>query len=235
MRYLPAAILLVVSSSAFADLVTNGDFETPTAGNISNYAAGGEPVGFAWSVGSSGSVDHIGGYWAGYDGTFAGSFGNQSLDLSGNSPGSIEQQLSTVAAQSYDITFAMSGNSDAATTPKSLNLQVGSTSGASDVLATQTITWDPTVVFGAGNESNHTSSNMGWVLYTVRFTATGSTSFLQFIGLQTAGDNAAVGAVVDGISVNETPEPATFLLFGAGIAGLGLWRRSQRRSRALRS
>ena len=106
-----AAITLffgVFTSNANASYVTDGEFNTPYAGGgFTTYGTGGNFGG--WNV-VSGSVDLIGGYWQ------SATLGGGSVDLDGNSPGAINQ-LITTGAGSYVLNFSLSGNPDAGTGP----------------------------------------------------------------------------------------------------------------------
>ena len=79
--------LAVGGAAHAANLVTDGDFSSPSGGpTFTTYAAGSSFDG--WSV-TSGSVDLIGGYWQ------APTPGGGSVDLDGNAPGAISQSIAT--------------------------------------------------------------------------------------------------------------------------------------------
>lgn len=217
MRILPAAATLFLVTPAFADLVSNGSFENPTVSNTNNglydtLTPGSYPdvnnLLPGWSI-DSGDLDLIGTYWN-------AAVGSQSIDLSGFGAGQISQTLATQNGQQYRLTFYMSGNPDGGTANKQMTVTIGSSS--------QTVSYDTSVF----NPTTGTGGNMQWQLNTITFTATSTSTTLSFLSL----DSSAYGPVLDDVQVNEIPEPASLLLFGAGLGGLGLWRRAQKKRKA---
>ncbi len=55
---------------------------------------------------TSSGVDHIGSYWPGYNDTA------QSVDMNGTDAGLIWQEFDTIVGQEYEVSFALSRNSD---------------------------------------------------------------------------------------------------------------------------
>src|SRR3954471_2515586 len=104
--FLTAALSFGIATAANAQSVTNGSFEfgtDPGASFITLTAVDNSILG--WTV-DSGSIDYIGGYWPAQDGT-------RSIDLAGNSVGSISQLIGgTVAGQAYTVNFWASKNPD---------------------------------------------------------------------------------------------------------------------------
>ncbi len=80
------------------NLVFNGDFESPDAGHSFKTYRFGQTFG-GWTV-ESGTVDHVGLF-------FTAASGIQSVDLSGDRPGVIYQDLATAPGQSYLLQFAL--------------------------------------------------------------------------------------------------------------------------------
>jgi choice-of-anchor C domain-containing protein len=185
---------MAVSAQASTIIFSDGfNFVTPPPSYIT--VAGGGTIG-PWSVGGN-SVDWIGGYWQPAE-------DNGSIDMSGGGPGSLSTTLSTVAGQSYTLSFYIAGNPDGGNVIKSLQVAVGSLN--------QVFTFDTT---------GHSEASMGWVLASASFVAAGSDT-LTFTSL----DNNAYGAALDAVSVSSVPEPGTLMMLGSGILGLaGMWRR----------
>ena len=111
-----AALGLAGARPAAAQIVKDGSFETPASSPFETFGAGstlsnpGETS--PWTVGS-GSVDVIDGYWMSYA-------GNQSIDLSGDSNGSIYQDLTTTIGTTYNVSYYLAGNPDDTQTIKTL-------------------------------------------------------------------------------------------------------------------
>src|SRR5947209_7911389 len=98
---LAAGAAVPATASASVDAVSNGSFETPDAGTgFTTFGAGSDMGG--WTV-TAGSVDLLGTGWQAAD-------GQQSVDMSGNGPGTIAQTLSTSPGTQYTISYALAGN-----------------------------------------------------------------------------------------------------------------------------
>lgn len=153
---------------------------------------------------TAGSVDLIGTYWQAPPG------GGNSVDLAGNSEGTIAQTISTVAGQSYQLSFALSGNPDGGPTVKVLQVGFGA--------STATFNYDRSVY-------NNDKGNMMFVLDTANFVATGSSTTLSFSDI--GGAPGYYGAVIGNVAVTAVPEPTTLI---AGLGALGLALAGMRRS-----
>jgi len=199
-----AFVMAFVASAAYADginLVTNGNFTANgTPSPFTTVFAEGSGIS-DWTV-ESGSVDLIGTYWQGP--LFP--TGGNSIDMDGDSPGSISQSFSDTPGQVYTVTFYLSGNPDGPPTTKTLDVSVDSTS--------------ETFYYTIGDNS-HTS--MDYVEESFTFTGTGPDT-LTF----TSGDNGSpYGPVIGHVSV--IPEGGTTLvLLGLAVAGLAGLRRKLR-------
>ena len=197
---------VLMAGNAGAATILTESFETfpPIIGFDHVYSGG--SIG-AFDV-TGGNVDWIGTYWQASDGA-------HSVDMSGTSLGTIETTFATIIGTTYDVSFAMAGNSGGAgPAVKTLNASVTS--------ATQSV-FSGNFLFDTASTSY---TNMGWTNYIFQFTALGETSTLEFIDLSTGGSNNA-GAALDNIIVSTTPVPvpATIWLIGSGLAGLAGVRR----------
>jgi choice-of-anchor C domain-containing protein len=103
-----ASIIIVPSVSA--NLIVNGDFESPAVNNIAagfdTYMSGQTFPG--WTVGGD-SVDIVcdnSSSWV----WWKAASGHQSVDLNGNGPGSVFQEVATIPGQAYQLSFALAAN-----------------------------------------------------------------------------------------------------------------------------
>lgn len=196
-----AALALHSGPAAAQNLVFNGSFEQGVVpGSFTTINALDTTSITGWTVGS-GSVDYIGSYWAAQD-------GNRSVDLAGNSLGTISQSISTTALQSYTVNFWASRNPDG---------------GAA--LRTGTISFGGTTLPFQYSSANSLGA-MNWQLYSYNFVANGASTLLSFAADASAG--CCYGPALDNVSmIAAIPEPEVWamLLFGFGAIGLQMRRR----------
>jgi len=178
------AMILGSTVTAFADLETNGSFENGTVDPTPfvTLTSGDSTSISGWTV-SSGTIDYIDEYWEASDPT-------RSIDLSGNEAGSISQDVPTVAGETYEVTFDMSGNPDDDPGIKTLN-------ATADGGQLDTFTFDTTI----GN----THENMMWEGKTYTFVADDISTTLMF-----ASDTpTAFGPALDNVVVTAVGEEPT--------------------------
>lgn len=190
------ASVAAFSSTGHAAVIVDGNF----SGQAGSYQTVGTSATFgannAWTV-VSGSVDWIGNYWA------APSPGGGSVDLDGNSVGAISQTLFGLAAGTYRISFALSGNPDGPPPTKALEVSVTG-------LAAQDYSY-PLV----GDKAN-----MNYAIESYIFTWGGGNATLTFASLN-APSNNPYGPVIGDVSISAVPEPATWAMMILGFLGVG--------------
>lgn len=201
-RPLVYAAAIAACGIAQATPFQNGSFEAASIspGGYATLGAGNTSI-TGWTV-SAGSVDYIGSYWTAAQ-------GSRSIDLAGASLGTISQTFDTVAGIIYDVTFAMAANPDSAVRPRTLTVAAGDESASFNFTTAGT-----------------SLANMGWLDYMFQFTADGATTTLSFTSLNQA---CCWGPALDNVRV-AMPEPASVLLVGLSLLGLGLSRRNSHKA-----
>ena len=167
----------VTSAAAGAqpNLILNGSFEQPR--QTSDAALSSGSGGLAdWTIGGD-SVNLDGsGYWQAEDGL-------QSLDLSGNAPGSVSQTVTgTTAGATYTLSWFVAGNPECGQAVKRMNVY-----------------WNGTLVDEPSfNTTGRTHVSMGWVEEQVNVVATGNDT-VEFA--DAASDQSSCGANLDNVSL----------------------------------
>jgi hypothetical protein len=187
------ALLLGISAAASAsNLVTNGDFED---GNLTGWTIN-SSASYPWNVYSSyqNLVPHSGTYFA-----ETGCVGTSCLAYGTSTANDLSQVLTTVAGQSYTLSFYTSNGGSIASgqnVPSELDVYWG---------GTQVVALTP--VPGAAP---------AYTMYTGTVTATGTSTDLEFLGRQ---DPSWIA--LDDVSVTAVPLPASVWLMLSGLVGLG--------------
>jgi len=202
--FLASFTCALLSTAAYANLITNASFETPPSAGSPSLPVGSTTL-TGWTV-INGEIAQI------RNGDFAGIFaqnGTYSLDLAGyhdSAPyGGVRQTIATTPGSIYAITF-----------------QVGAFNGTSTVgvLAGNLNT-------SANSVSSPTSNTQVWSLASFQFTASAASTNIDLFGIAPSAGGTYIG--LDSVTVDlvgaAVPEPATFVLTGAALFALARFRK----------
>lgn len=201
-----SCVIVGASAAGATDLITNGNFESPTNSGVNIFDVGSTGL-TGWTVVGPGGANiaqqanGVGGI------TAPGS--TQYLDLTGTNDGSglyggVSQLINTTAGQNYVLTFDV-GNYSNQTSQVGVTAQAGSTSNTFSV--------------------NAPLSGYNWVSESLPFTATSSSTEITLTG--TAGYYYT--GLAD-VSISGVPEPATWAMMLFGLGSLGAVLRAHRRA-----
>jgi len=206
----------IMAQQAGASIITDGSFEglveVSHANGGNGYFQEVNPGALgAWTI-KAGNVAVVKNtLWQATDGSF--SIGLQGVSASAT----IEQELNTVAGQTYQLSFDRSGSPDLRYV-KTLQVSVGDT--------LKSYNFDPTQISAY--------ADMKYVHETLTFKATTAHTLLSFSDMSNGGVGSA-GSVLDNVKVSAVPKPSTIiagalalLLFPFGISAF----RSLRKNKA---
>lgn len=195
-------LFAAVAANGATIALVNGDFENPlVGGNFNTYYGPNNTTSLpGWTI--NGSIDQIGNYWQ-------PASGHQSLDMAGDFPGSISQDITLPGYGNTFVNFDMAGNPDGGPTIKHLEVSLISGGGS------QIFTFDI-------SNPGISKVNMGWVSETANFgNLPAGTYTLQFACL----DAGPYGPALDDVSVTVPDGGLTVGMLGMGLVGIGLLRK----------
>lgn len=209
MKYNKVLVLLGVLAgiqSAQASLLANGSFELPIGTTYASLPGASTTI-TGWTTGLSGIE------WFNVSGSYpilgAAADGVMAVDLANFTfvtGGQIEQTFATSSGQAYTLDFSLG------------------TSNAFSRLGTAHVDVDVAGV-SAGYGITNVASAIAWSTQTLTFTATGSSTTLQFKNTE---DPYTHFAFIDNVQVTPVvPVPAAVWLLGSGLLALGALRKQQ--------
>lgn len=203
---LTTAIVLACAGTVNAATLKNGSFERPGTfgGDFQSLYAGSTGLD-GWRI-ERGSVDLTGSYWQHSD-------GNYSLDMNGNTAGTISQRITDLVVGSYyALSFDMAGNPYYGSTIMSMTASL-------DGWGAATFHFDTT---------GKSQVDMGWLTQTLTFKASDTSAVLRFASLE----SGVVGPALDNVRITDAAAVAPVPIPAAGgllLAGLGLLGFARRR------
>ena len=236
-----AALTVASAPAVAANLVSNGGFELSSYGSNSQFggsfggqgvtdwtglgtgaAGGGQNLQFYYKGGTQTTTNAVNQY-GDPDAYFYSSFTTLSPDggnfvaLDGDSSyfGQVSQTINGLTAgQSYLLKFSWGATqlkNRSGDTTEQLAIGFGSSTASTAVVA------------------NPSGAFTGWFNESFTFTATSASQVLSFMSVGTPGGLPPI-AVLDGVSLNAVPEPATWalMLVGFGMVGAAARRRTVR-------
>jgi len=195
------AMALFAGSAAAQNLVQNGSFATGSFTNWTTHTCGAGCGAQGWHVTTTVPTDPGTPPPGATAAAITACVGAPCNDpVSGDT---ITQTLTTVAGQTYTLSFYYDGG-------------VNSSTGATELQ----VLWNGTAVPG-GTIVNATTNT--WKQYTFTVTATGASTVLEFSGRQDPATLYLTGVSVTAGGPPVAPIPGTLLLMLTGLAGFGLY------------
>lgn len=212
------AILALMGSPAFANLITNGSFEAPVVpvGGFTNFNSGSTGI-MGWTVvGPQASI--VSGSYKSFGLSFPAQDGSQWLDLTGDGSNKVEgvkQTVATTAGATYDLSFFVGNQVNPG--------GIYGTSSTVDVL----INGGPAQAFT--NSLGTGGKTQVWEQFSLSFVAASSSSTVEFLNEDPATDNTngLDNVVLAEHPTTTVPEPPTFALLALPLFVLGIVRLRQ--------
>jgi hypothetical protein len=214
-----AVLFLFTALDARADLISNGSFETTvppvTPGTFSLFAPGNTTGVPGWTIVGPGADVGVVSTTFSQDGLhFVSEDGSNWVDLTGfniNSTEGVSQAIATNIGDSYTLTFWV-GTVDSPTT-------------GFGVTSTVHVLANGTSLGSFTNNCTTCTTTQQWQMFTTTFTATSSSTALEFLNADPSNDNdngLDNVSLVDNGPATTAPEPSSIALLGSGLFGLAV-------------
>ncbi len=192
--------LALLPAFAHANLLVNGDFESPAISSGSWTILHGNAL-TGWSADQNGVELRNNVAGAAYS-------GSQYFELDTTANSSIKQSIQTTIGQNYLFSFAYAPREGVSAASNLIN-----------------VFWDGSLFASITGDGTRNSGN-AWQIYNFNVLALSATSIVSFVA---GGISESYGGSLDAVSVSTStvPEPGMLALLGLGFAGLGLSRRKR--------
>jgi len=193
------AIAVLPAAFAHASLITNGSFEAPDQGTGTWNVYGSIP-GWTTTFGPGIEIqDNVTGL--AYD-------GDQFVELDSHSNSGMQQSISVIAGESYDLSFAYSPRPGVAATSTGIEVRF-------DGMLLDTIAYDGSYLSGTS-----------WTIKSYTVTASSGTAILAFAA---AGTSDSLGGYIDNVCLESSnpavPAPGAVVLGSLGMSLVGWLKR----------
>jgi hypothetical protein len=231
------ALALCVASNAHADFVNNGSFgaDTLAAGTKVRMNTGSGSVVSGWSGGTN--LTFLDSFGSADNGTYLSVYGPFpktspdggnfiEADAAPTYSGVLYQTVSGLTVgQTYAVSFYQAAGQQAGFTGATTE-QWRVSLGAAALTPTGTN-------YQASSMFTLPQGGVGaWQAQTMNFTATATSEVLSFLAYGTPNGQPPM-AFLDGVTMNAVPEPASLVLMGIGLLGIGVIRRCRRAKTAV--
>lgn len=207
------AVLMLMGSAAYANLITNGSFEAPLVpvGGFNNFNSGSTGI-TGWTVVGP-QVSIVSGSYSSFGLSFPAEDGSQWLDLTGdgsNKVEGVEQTVVTTAGSTYDLAFFVGNQVDAG--------------GPYGTTSTVQVLVDGTPVQTVTNSMGSGGTTQVWEQFSLSFVAASGSTTIEFLNEDPATDNTngLDNVVLTQATSTTVPEPSTFAMFALALVGFGL-------------